>query len=235
MINKDSNSAGQPPSFNLSMFARRPSHIMSASSEVQTESTAQDSMFSGSLVGSLGKGSFVDFSMSIGRRTSIAKNLAHRRRTEIVEDVRRESDGTASLNDRGSVILEQQEEEGNVNLIRSIKAGGMCFSDVNVTIEECKENMNKSAPGFLDSHRSGSGSGRLHNVIGSFVDPADNDQEDPFATDNQAAATSEQLKEYDDDCDAVDTEEHQSKQIPFESSHAAIYNRNPETFGRSHK
>ena len=230
MINKDSNSAGQPPMFSLSMGAR-PS--LFSSSEVQTESTAQDSMFSGSLVGSLGKGSFVDFSMSIGRRTSIAKNLVQRRRTEIIEDVR-ESDGTASLNDRGSAIQEQQEEEGNVNLIRSIKAEGRCFSDVKISTEETKENMNKSALGLMDSHRSGSGSGRLHNVIGSFVDPADNDQEDPFASDNQAASSSEHLKEY-DDCDAVDTDEHCPKQIPFESSHAAIYNRNPETFSRSHK
>lgn len=232
-MNKDSNSAGQPPMFSLSMGAR-PS--LFSSSEVQTESTAMDSMFSGSLVGSLGKASFVDFSMSIGRRTSIAKNL-QRRRTEIVEDIR-ESEG--SLNDRGSALDQQHdEEEGNVNQIQSsIKVGGKCFSDVK--IEEHKDHSkSKSASDMLDSHRSGSGSGRLHNVIGSFVDPADNNEEDPFASDSFPAVitSSEHLKNFNEleeyDCDAGDTDEHGPKQIPFETSHSAVQNRNHDTIGRS--
>lgn len=48
-------------------------------SSVNTDSTVADSMLSGSIVGSVGKGSIVDFNMSnIGRRTSIAVNMQRR-------------------------------------------------------------------------------------------------------------------------------------------------------------
>ena len=77
-----------------------------------SESTAADSMFSSSIVGSMGKGSFVDFSMSMGRRTSIAKNLQIRRRTEVVTNEHVRGSDDSSLNERSSTI-----EEGNVNVI----------------------------------------------------------------------------------------------------------------------
>ena len=134
-----------------------------------TESTAADSMLSNSLVGSLGKASFVDFNISIGRRTSIAKNMQIRRRTEVDEPHLRPSDG--SLNDRSSTV-----EEGNVNEIQPSISTGKCYSDVKY--EESKDQVPLKVlkqTSFetieeqrCDSHRSNN-SGRLHNGIRSFV------------------------------------------------------------------
>ena len=207
-----------------------------------SESTAADSMFSGgSIVGSLGKNSFVDFSMSMGRRTSIAQNLQLRRRTEVAQESALRSD-ESSLNERSSTI-----EEGNVNVIQPSISAGKCHSDVKY--EETKEPLisqrisEGSAEHLCDSHRSGN-SGRAHNAIRSFVNV--NDETDGldgmFApakevvehNNNSSGAMNKEV-EGEEDCDAGDTDEHKPLHVPFENAHAAIQNRNPETFGQSNK
>lgn len=45
----------------------------------------------------------------------------------------------------------------------------------------------------------------------------------------------EEFEEEDDDCDAGDTDEHKPLTVPVENMHAAVQNRNPETFSQSNK
>ena len=60
--------------FSLGLGNDNRSSVLFGSSTLNSESTVGDSMCSGSILGSVGKGSIVDFNISglLGRRTSIA-------------------------------------------------------------------------------------------------------------------------------------------------------------------
>lgn len=80
-------------------------------SAMNSESTVGDSLYSGSILGSCGKSSIMDFNVSgLVRRTSIAQSIEQQRHKSTLlaatnsgqEDIR-ESDSSLNDNDRGSV------------------------------------------------------------------------------------------------------------------------------------
>jgi len=206
----------------------------------QTDSTVADSMYSSSLVGlgSVGKASFVDFSMCYGFRTSIASKRPRRGTELLIREEVRESEG--SINDRGSSL-----EEGQVNKIDSVvplkckTSPVKCYSDVKV--EEFKDSVEgELRPVRSNSNRSGSGSGRLHNGIKSFIDPITeaDDSSSPFASVGLALSASGELNvvEDEDDCNAEDTEEHVRHKVPVASPQGqSIYMKHTHPAYTSHE
>ena len=137
---------------------------------MNTESTVADSMCSGSIIDSTVKASFVDFtrhSSFNNRRTSIAQNILNSRRRTIEVDTRQSEE---SLNNRGSAL-----EEGHVNDIHVAINQGKHHSVVEEEageFEEFKGSVDNESPNKLvDSHRSGSGSGRTHTGINAILTP----------------------------------------------------------------
>lgn len=195
-------------------------------SSVNTDSTVADSMLSGSIVGSVGKGSIVDFNMSnIGRRTSIAVNM--QRRQTVQPTIARQSD--SSLNDRGSAI-----GEGHVNHINSAINSGKHFSEVGQ--EEFKTSVEAVGNGQCDSQRSGSGSGRKHMGIRSFVNDCDR-EDGPSPFKSGAIQAPEQLNnaDEDDDCNAEDIDEGCSSGVFDKSILTGTENKIPAAFSLSFK
>jgi hypothetical protein len=141
---------------------------------MNTESTVADSMCSGSIIDSTVKASFVDFtrhSSFNNRRTSIAQNILNSRRRTIEVDNRQSRETEESLNNRGSAL-----EEGHVNDIHvAINQGKPHHSVVeeeSAEFEEFKGSVDNDSPNkIIDSHRSGSGSGRTHTGINTILTP----------------------------------------------------------------
>lgn len=133
----------------------------------------------------------------------------NRRKTEVQKPSEELRESEDSLNDRTSNL------EGSVNKIGSIMPERYNSEFKTETFKDSVQS--RLGLGRCDSKRSGSGSGRQHSGIKSFIEVEQEDGNDgPFATAETPTFHAEDIDE--EDCNADDIDEHGAQNVPAEQS-----------------